>query len=77
MTADIDLLQRTKTMKIIFKNKNGYGGYLYADNIIIKTDIIELRTIANKTQHILIRNEFKKITIINEEGKEINLYGNK
>lgn len=70
-------MEEISTMKIIFKNKNGYGGYLYADNIIIKTDIIELRTTANKMQHILIRNEFKKITIIDEEGKEINLNGNK
>lgn len=64
-------------MKIIFKNKNGYGGYLYADNIIIKTYTILLRTAENKTQHILIRKEFKEIIIYDEEGKEINLNGNK
>ena len=55
-------------MKIVIMNKAGYGGYMFADNVVNKKDVVELRNHENKIQHILIKINFKFIRILNDEG---------
>lgn len=60
-------------MKIVIMNKSGYGGYMFADNVVNKKDVVELRNHENKVQHILIKIDFKFIKVIDDEGNKTDL----
>lgn len=60
-------------MIIITMTKAGYGGYMFADNVVNKKDVVELRNHENKVQHILIKIDFKSIVTIDDEGNKTEL----
>ena len=60
-------------MKIVIMNKSGYGAYMFADNVVNKKDVVELRNHENKIQHILIKIDFKSIKVIDDEGNITDL----